>query len=33
MATERTANVVWHGDLINGGGTISLDHLLIGREF
>jgi len=22
MATERTANVVWHGDLINGGGTI-----------
>ena len=22
MATDRTANVVWHGDLMNGGGTI-----------
>ena len=22
MATDRTANVVWQGDLMNGGGTI-----------
>ena len=22
MATERRADVVWHGDLMNGGGTI-----------
>ena len=23
MATDRTANVVWHGDLMNGSGTIA----------